>query len=198
MSVWENLVSLDSESSQNINDLESRSISLAVKKESLQKLVDYIAKSREKFSDLRACPEATSLVLGILREGVAESEDTLAAFGGSRLTDNNDHGREELCEMVGPSVGTPLFSDQLQRMEDSEFRESVKRVWGWIQRNHAVLTYLTVAVSEKCEASRAKNGEVSVAPSMRCGLKHADEILYSYFSGFMRGYSVDNDIRDGK
>lgn len=196
MSIWENLVTPDSEGAESSNKHDLRSVSSLVKEESLQKVVDFIEKNSEKFSDLRVCPQATALVQGILREAIHGDSESLKGFVESKLTDNIEFEEGDLSEVAGPQVSSSDLSSGLRHLDDREFRESVKRVWGWIQRNHAVLTFLTVAIQEKFELDSRHQAETDIAPSMRHGLKYADEILCSYFSGFMRGYSKGKDRRE--
>jgi hypothetical protein len=191
MSIWEKLVAPNSKDEDGFRDVDSRGVSYLVKEESLRKVVDFISNNTDKFSDLRESPEATALVLGILGEGLCAVGDNLGEVSEVQLTDNTRSGAVELSEIVGPKIISSDFTSRLSQLDNPEFRESVKRVWGWIQRNEAVLSYLTEVRADRRDGDSSTETYTEMEPSMRSGLRYADEILCSYFSGFMRGYSPE-------
>ncbi len=119
-----------------------------------------------------------------------------------------------LSEIAGPGIRcsseyAKVISASLDRFSEPQIVDSIREVWSWIQRAHRGLTHHTDILvrqklrqdivdeesleqdfsKEKSESSLSTVGIKSPerVPSLRLGLIAADEILSSYFLGFVTG-----------
>jgi hypothetical protein len=184
MSVWDKLVQSDPNTLVDPStriDIEGAAVRIAA----LTKLIKFIANNQNVYPDLKRDPFATALVMDLIKESLEDSQGVASV----NVQDKGPNDSVSLSEISAPCSEASGLKEALLKLEDPEFRESVLGVWAWIQRGHTFLTYLKGDSNLEAVNSQRVDGQGKLSPSLRQGLKAADDIIASYMSGFVRGSS---------